>query len=192
VTLYREVLVPFHQDQDVSFESPPEWANRTIVGHAAPALENDARAIVPNFVMTRQAMREGESLRTHADREIFQLGRRLEGFELLESSDTILAGSTAVHFRYRWVSHVGPLEQSLTVVERAANGERFTMLFTTTTTVADAPVARPVLSRIFQTIRFGEDVGRTSPPPPLELTRPSALDAPPKSVPMPGVRRGYR
>jgi hypothetical protein len=182
--------VPLHQDRDVSFESPPEWVDRSIVGHAAPT-NDGAQGTAPNFLMTREVMRERESLRTHVDRQTLELVRRLKDFDLLESSDAVLGGLPAIHLRYSWSSYLGPLEQSLTVVERIAENVRVATSFTATASAEDASKMKGMFAELLKTVRFGQPIS-AAPRPPLDRPSEPPTDAEALVIPMPGRRRAYR
>jgi hypothetical protein len=179
--------MPRYQDKDILFEAPKDWTDRTIVAFSAPLDATKNKETAPNIVMTREPMRDEDTLRTHADRQLLELGRQLKDFDLLESRETELAGLPAIFLRYTWVSHLGELEQSLTMVERRLPEGRVAATFTTTVGKADAANARPVLNQILQNVRF-EPSGPPRPsgpagPPPPPIAEPSA-----PIVPMPGTR----
>jgi hypothetical protein len=185
--------MPRHQDKDASFETPQTWVDRTIVAYAAP-IEND-RDAAPNFVMTRNAIREGDTLRSHADRQLLDLGRHLKDFDLLESKETMLGGQPAIFMRYTWMGHYGRLEQSVTLVERFLEQGRTATAFTTTAPAQDAAKTRPLFDEMLKSVRFD---GQPGPSPggggggPLS-GRPSQLPDPTAPVvPMPGYRGGRR
>ena len=179
--------MPRHQDKDVSFDPPPDWVDRTFVAFTAPpGLVKDVNS-APNIVMTREPMRDGDTLRTHSDRQLIELGKQLKDFDLLESKETTLGGLPAILLRYRWISQVGTLEQAMVVAERTRpdKGTDVTT-FTTTTTPADAPRARPIFDEILRTVRFSPAGG--APPPVRPSLAPPLSDEPSPLVPMPGFR----
>jgi hypothetical protein len=191
--------MPLHTDKDASFETPEDWVDRTIVAHSAAS--SKPRDAAPNFVMTREAMREGDTLRAHADRQLLELGRHLKDFDLLESKETTLGGQPAVFLRYTWMGHLGLLEQTVTIVARVFEHGRLATSFTTTAPSQDASKAKPVFEEILKTVRFdGTEAPRTSPSPPRPpLGRsplsyepdehPPTRSVPAPSVPMPGRRK---
>jgi hypothetical protein len=176
--------MPRFQDKDVGFEAPKEWMDRTIVAFTAPANKENA----PNIVMTREPMRDEDTLRTHADRQLLELGRQLQDFDLLESRETQLGGQPAILLRFAWVSHLGDLEQSVTMVERTFDQKRVAMTFTTTSPRAEAQGTRPVFQQILQSVQFDGSAG--GPPRPPGPSRPPPPIAEPSApvVPMPGMR----
>lgn len=183
--------MPRHQDKDASFETPQNWVDKTIVAYAAPS--EKPRDPAPNFVMTREAIREGDSLRSHADRQLLELGRHLKDFDLLESKETQLGGQPAVFLRYTWMGHYGRLEQTVSIVERFMEQGRMATAFTTTAPAQDAAKARPLFDEMLRTVRFDGPQGppgAPQPPPPAS-GRPMP-DAGAPVVPMPGYRGGRR
>lgn len=186
--------MPRYQDKDFSFQSPADWVDRTIIAHAAPTdARNDS---APNFVTTREAIRQGDSLRMHADRQLLELGRHLKDFDLLESRETTCGGSPAVFLRYTWMGHFGKLEQTVTMVERPnAERGRVAMSLTTTAKADEATKTRALFDEILKSVRFEggpPDGGAPPPAPPRQsgggYQDPTAVPL----VPMPGSPRGGR
>ncbi len=183
--------MPRHQDADAFFETPQGWQDRTIVAHAASTAKKGDPA--PNFVMTKDPIREGDSLRGHVDRQMLEMGRHLKDFDLLEIHDTVLGGEPAVFLRYTWMGHFGRLEQTVTAVERLIDRVRMATSFTTTAPAQDAASVRPMFDAMLKSVRFGGGSGPpggalpSGTPPAVD---PRDVEAP--SIPMPGYTRGER
>ena len=181
--------MPRHQDKDVSFDPPSDWTDRTVVAFTAPPAISTKPAAAPNMVMTREDMRAGDTLRTHADRQLIELGKALEDFDLLESRETELGGQPAILLRYTWISQIGQLEQAMTLVQRPGENGPVATVFTTTMTPDDASRARPIFANILQSVRFDAGTrpgqGPTTIAPSMPPPR-STEDTP--FVPMPGTR----
>jgi hypothetical protein len=143
--------MPRHEQRDLSFDVPRHWEDRTIVAFAAPA--EPGQAVAANLVMTRDTLRERETLGGYADRQLAELAKRLDGFELLRRDETTLGGAPAVALRFAARASSGPLEQRLVVVEARRRG---VFCFTATTARADAEQNGPLFDRILGTIRFPE------------------------------------
>jgi hypothetical protein len=187
--------MPRHQDKDLSFETPDGWVDRTIVAYASPT-DEQGREAAPNFVMTREQMREGDSLRSHADRQLLELGRHLKDFDLLESKETQLGGQPAIFLRYTWMGHFGRLLQTVTIVERQhPERGRVAASFTTTAKSDEALRTNAIFNEILKSVKF--DGGDGAPPPPPRSSGPESggrgsIDAGAPVVPMPGFRGGRR
>src|SRR5262249_51411780 len=101
-TIVATHTMPRYQDKDILFEAPKDWTDRTIVAFTAPLDSTKNKETAPNIVMTREPMRDEDTLRTHADRQLLELGRQLKEFDLLESRETELSGLPAIFLRYTW------------------------------------------------------------------------------------------
>lgn len=143
--------MPRHEERDISFDVPRHWDDKTIVAYAAPA--RAGQAIAANLVMTRDALRDVETLAQYADRQLAEMAKRMDGFDLIRREDLTLGGAHAVSVRFAARGSNGPLEQRLVVVEGRRRG---VFCFTATTAKADADQNNPLFDRILSTIRFPE------------------------------------
>jgi hypothetical protein len=143
--------MPRHEQRDISFDVPRHWDDKTIVAYAAPP--QAGQAIAANLVMTRDALKDGENLAQYADRQLAELAKRVDAFELIRREDLTLGGAPAVSVRFAARAAGGPLEQRLVVVE---GRRRSVYCFTATTAKADADQNNPLFDRILGTIRFPE------------------------------------
>ena len=141
--------MPRHEQPDVSFDVPRHWDDKTLVAYASPP--KDGQATAANLVMTRDTLSEREMLSDYADRQLAELARRLEGFELVRREETTLGGVPAVALRFTSRAAAGPLLQRLIVAE---GRRRSVYCFTATTPKADAAQNDPLLDRILSTVRF--------------------------------------
>lgn len=138
-----------HEQNDVSFDVPRHWEDKTLVAYASPP--RDGQATAANLVMTRDALDERETLGDYADRQLTELARRLDGFELVRREETTLGGLPAIVLRFGSRAAAGPLLQRLAVVE---GRRRSVYCFTATTPRADAEQNDPLFDRILGTVRF--------------------------------------
>lgn len=174
-----------YQHKGMSFEAPDGWIDRTVLAFAAPG--DDREKHQPNVVMTREDLAEGDTLRTHADRTLLEMAKTLEGFDILESRETLLGGLRAVHIRFKWKSNAGDLEQGMTLCEAPpVPGElgRYATIVTTTAHAKEIAQARPVFERLLASFSFPRGGGGSLPPgtaPPEPL--------PDTSGPVFGIRR---
>ena len=165
----------------VRFDPPRDWEDRSIIAFATPGVRN-----APNVTVTQTPMREGDSLQQHADRQLAQLAMHLHDFDLVECCNAELGGQPAIRIRFAWVAHLGALEQSISMVDRSADGKRTVVAFTITSTRDDMESVRPLFAEVLKSVRFDDGAERrtASAPPPVSETR--ELCAP--VFPMPGVR----
>jgi hypothetical protein len=143
--------MPRHEEKDVSFDVPRHWDDKSIVAFAAPP--QAGQAVAGNLVMTRDTLGERETLGDYADRQLTELTRRLDGFELHRREELTLGGAPAVSIRFASRASSGPLEQRLVVVEGRRRG---VFCFTATTGKADAEQNDPLFDRILGSVRFPE------------------------------------
>lgn len=135
------------KNEDVTFEAPSGWEDKTIVAFAAPAQPGK---FSPNVVMTKDAMKPGESLRSYADRQIMELARRLEGFDLLESGEREIGGIHALEYRFAWRSEHAELHQHTVMCAPGAQ----VLTFTGTATHADEAALDDAMEQLLATITF--------------------------------------
>ena len=138
-----------HEQNDVIFDVPRHWEDKTLVAYASPP--RDGQATAANLVMTRDALDERETLGDYADRQLAELARRLDGFELVRREETTLGGLPAIVLRFGSKAAAGPLLQRLAVVE---GRRRAVYCFTATTPKADAEQNDPLFDRILGSVRF--------------------------------------
>jgi hypothetical protein len=175
----------------VAFAAPPDWVERSIVSFCAPAPPGTKNA--PNIVLTEEPMREGETLNTYSSRYLAELAQQLPHFDVVETSETTLGGLPATFVRFLWVSNLGGIEQSITLVERAASSGRVVFSLTSTASAENAEQMRPMFAEIARSIRFdAQETTRTvsdvAPrPSPAPAQTPETLFMP--ELPMPGARR---
>ena len=151
-----------HQHKGMTFDLPDRWVDRTVVAFSAPPQADVPKEHLPNVVMTREALAEGDTLRTHADKTLLEMAKQLDGFDILESRETVLAGLRAVHIRFKWTSSFGDLEQGMTMCESPPEPEdsgRFATLITTSAHAKVAAQAQPVFEQVLSSFRFTDRGG---------------------------------
>lgn len=142
--------MPRYQDEAMFFDVPRDWQDRTIVAYAAPPLPGRERT--SNLVMTREELREDETLASYVDRQVEQLAQRMEGFELIERESRQVADRPAVCVRIRSGNESDKFEQHLAMVEMP---RRVVASFTMTVPDDDAAQMAPLFDRILSTVRLG-------------------------------------
>jgi hypothetical protein len=138
----------------LSFESPPGWIDKPILTFTAPG------RVDTNLVATRETRSPGETIVTHARRQLLQLATRLPDFEVLETEDLEVAGRPATCSRYRWRGAKGVVEQTLAHVD-SPEDDTTVLCFTCTARPESEFRSWVVLRQLLATARF--DAGRAAP-----------------------------
>jgi hypothetical protein len=120
-----------------------------MVAFAAPARPGQATA--PNLVVTRDMLGPSDTLDGYADRQLSELSKRLQEFELVARTERTLGGQPAQELHFEWLGQAGPLEQRLVIV---LGRRRQLYCFTATAAKADAEQLEPLFERILSTVRF--------------------------------------
>jgi hypothetical protein len=168
------------EHKGIVFEIPDGWTDRTVLAFTAPKGDDDE--YVPSLVMTREALEETESLRTHFDKTLLDMSKQLQQFDLLESRETTIAGMPALYVRFAWVSHMGELQQEMTMVEApSVPGEtkRNAVLVTATVQRQDVPRVQQTFAQIVGSLRFAQGPHGPSGPPPGMVPPPVRPPPPP-------------
>jgi hypothetical protein len=184
--------MPRYEDDDVTFETPQDWEDRSVVAHVGSP---GADGTTPNVMVTREPMRDGETLRGYRDRQLVDLAQQLHEFDVVESKEDTIDGHPAIILRYTLEGPDGVVEQTMTMVERVMpDQKRVAVCIATSAPKSAAGAARPVFAEILRSVRFGA-VPAGQPPPvmaPPPVMPPAPVAGPPEAppyVPMPGMRR---
>lgn len=138
-----------YDSRDVTFDVPRHWDDKTLVAFSAPARPGQATA--PNLVMTRDTLGPGDTLVDYAERQLSEMAKRLQEFELVSRSERSLGGQPALEMHFEWLGQAGPLEQRLVI---ALGRRRQLYCFTVTSAKADGEQQGPLFERILSTVRF--------------------------------------
>ena len=138
-----------YENRDVTFDVPRHWEDRTMVAFAAPPRPGQTTA--PNLVMTRDTLANDETITSYADKQLAELSRRLEGFELVGREEKTLSGQPGVELHFTWRASTGELEQRLAMV---LGRRRTVFCFNATAARVDADQLNPLFERILSTVRF--------------------------------------
>src|SRR5262245_41859502 len=84
---------------DLTFDPPPEWSKRTIVGFNAPNPEN--YAYPPGVVMIRDTMADEDTLEGIVERQLTEL-LQLPEVQVASPRAFELDGQSAVEIEYEW------------------------------------------------------------------------------------------
>lgn len=138
-----------YEHSDITFDVPRDWKDRSVVAFTEP--NKPGQTTAANVVLTRDALPKGETLRSYADRQLVELAKGMEGFDLRKREERQIDGREAVEIRFGWVGGNGPIEQRLTMVQ----GKKDQVL-TLTTTVKRAEAAKldAVFDRILASVKF--------------------------------------
>jgi len=131
--------------EDLPFQPPPSWRQRTLFAFVEPAVEAHNPA---SIVVAREALREGATLQALADELLLEL-RELPAFHSLGRRTLEVNGDQAVELRYEWVSDDGPIQQSSTFIETSNASGRLLTNITTTCAKKDAEEKAPLFAQFF-------------------------------------------
>jgi len=138
-----------YEHSDVTFDVPRDWSDRSVVAFAEPSKPGQRSAA--NVVLTRDTLPKGQTLKNYADKQLVELAKGMNGFDLRKREEKQLGGREAVELRFGWVGGNGPIEQRLTMVQ----GPKDKILtFTTTVTRAEASKLDAVFDRILASVKF--------------------------------------
>lgn len=138
-----------YENRDVSFDVPRHWEDRTMVAFAAPPRPGQTTA--PNVVMTRDTLSGEETIASYADKQLAELSKRLEGFELVSREERTIGGQPGIELSFTWRASTGELVQRLAM---ALGRRRTVFCFNATAAKVDADQMNPLFDRILGTIRF--------------------------------------
>lgn len=138
-----------YNGRDVSFEIPNDWHDRTIAAFAAPL--KPKQTVAPNFVLTRDVAPEQEASSTYADKQLVELAKRLEAFNLSERRDTLVGGLPAVDLIFSWRGANGTIKQRQTFV---ATGTGTVLTFVATALITEFSTMEPTFQAILDSIKF--------------------------------------
>lgn len=137
-----------YEDQLVSFETPSDWNDKSLVTFSAPAASS---AIAPNIVMTKDRLAPPvRDLESYADRQLVLLARQLEGLDIEERTRSKISGCDAIALRFSWKGPAGVIAQQLILVQ---HGQTI-VSFATSSMKSEAETQGPLLSQIVATIRL--------------------------------------
>ena len=97
-----------HTVDETAFELPPGWQCVTVV--SPPATPNEQFA--SNLVITRDALKNGETLAGYVDRELTDLTKSLKRFALRERREATIGGIPALVLVCTWQGGQGPISSA--------------------------------------------------------------------------------
>ncbi|HZF53167.1 MAG TPA: DcrB-related protein, partial [Polyangiaceae bacterium] len=93
-----------YDSRDLAFDVPRHWEDKTLVAFSAPARPGQATA--PNLVMTRDMLGPSDTLDGYADRQLSELSKRLQEFELVGRRERTLGGQPAEELHFEWLGQL--------------------------------------------------------------------------------------
>ena len=138
-----------YEHSDVTFDVPRDWNDRSVVAFAEPSKAGQRTAA--NVVLSRDTLPKGETLMSYADKQLVELAKGMNGFDLRKREQKKLGGRDAIELRFGWVGGNGPIEQRLTMV---AGPKDKVLTFTTTVTRSEAGKFDAVFDRILASVKF--------------------------------------
>lgn len=138
-----------YKGRDVSFDVPNDWQDRTIAAFAAPL--KPKQTVAPNFVLTRDVVPANEPSSTYADKQLVELAKRLEAFNLSERRDTLVGGLPAVDLIFSWRGANGTIKQRQTFL---ATGTGTVLTFVATASLTEFPTMEPTFQAILDSIEL--------------------------------------
>ena len=176
----------------VSFEMPRQEGVvrmvitfRTASGAAKPAA---------SVTVTRELLRDGDTLRAHTDRVLARLGRDVGDFDLLESRGLELGGRPARELRFVWMGQHGPTEQTMVLLAPSDDRERYVTILSLVGPRELARETREVWDELLATVRFdalgaAPEPGSDRPASNRSSSAPPAVGGPPLAPPPPPLPR---
>ncbi len=172
------------EEKGLSLDPPDDWVDRSVITYAAPPRAGETTS--PSLVVTRDDLKDSETLQTYTDRHLLGLSGELPDFELVDSGKRTMGEGNypAIFLRFHWRTPYGLIEQGAIFVETAGAAGREVRGFTTTVLAEKAEAERPRLEEILKTVRLTPASGPPSGGTPSR--RPQ--DPAPFDLPMPGSR----
>jgi hypothetical protein len=96
------------QNSDFSFTVPDDWIDRTIIAWSAPLTRSP---IPPNFMIAYDKLRAAEELGTYVNRQLADLSKSAQNFQLELRRDVQFQGRPAVELIFRWAAPAGAMKQ---------------------------------------------------------------------------------
>jgi hypothetical protein len=138
-----------YESRDLAFEIPADWEDRSVVAFSAP--NRAEQSMAANVVVTQDQLPPSDSIRAYADRQLVELAKRLDEFDLTERKELTVGGLPAVELRFGWQGQGGRIEQRMIFV---AKKNRSLITFTATAEKKEAARLEMVFDRIVGSLRF--------------------------------------
>ncbi|WP_026871487.1 DUF1795 domain-containing protein [Inquilinus limosus] len=140
----------YHLQEGV-LDVPAGWEDQSVNVFAAPGAHGGGLS----FVVTREALPGGLSIRDYGEREIRRMSKETKQFSLLGRHPVEIAGQTVDAFEVRWKSERGLVHQVMAAAE--VNGR--VMIFTATMPTSMPADTRDRMLRVMASFRLYSDAG---------------------------------
>jgi hypothetical protein len=86
------------EGRDLAFDVPGDWNDRSVTAFSAP--HREGVPVVPNLVVTRDVVTTPEPVASYADRQLVEMARRLDAFNLVvrQSQIFVIRHNTVLSF----------------------------------------------------------------------------------------------
>src|SRR3954470_17913281 len=99
--------MPQYKNEEIGFEYPREWEDRTVIAFSAPQRPN--ATTTTNVLVTRDKLGDEEDVKKYADRQLVEMAKRLDAFQLYERKDIRVDGEPAIDLKFSWRGSGGTL-----------------------------------------------------------------------------------
>jgi hypothetical protein len=153
-----------YRSETLSFEAPPDWRKRTVIAYAG---EPDPWSeLAPNLVVIQETLEREASPHLFFRRQLLDLSRSGEDFELLDARERTVAGLPATQFRCTYSAKGQVLEQCAVCVQVRVTSRGIDVVTFTATRHLEADGAMDlarVLEGVLESVRLaaGSSEGST-------------------------------
>jgi hypothetical protein len=159
------------QLRHISLQPPEGWEAHIMLAFCGPEPTHPyAAPPLPNITLNWEALGKGETFRTHVDRDITSLGRRIPDLQISGRAAVVVGGRNAEQVRYLWTSpRNGKVDEALVLVPPEGDAREVALL-TVAASPSQAEESHAAFAALLQTVRFGPKLPADAP------TRYRALD----------------
>jgi hypothetical protein len=137
-----------HVLDELRFDAPEGFQ---VVGVLRKPMER-ADTYGANMVITRDRLRQAETLSTYIDRQLVDLAKKLKRFVIRGRTDCSVGGTPAHEIQCTWQGAQGVIEQFLTVVPRGGG----VITFTASALKAEGSTILPMFREVLRGLCFVE------------------------------------
>jgi hypothetical protein len=135
--------------RDFSFSAPDGWQDRSIVAFSAPL--KPKQTVMPNVVLTCDSVSNTEAASAYADKQLVELAKKLEGFNLSSRRELLVADVPGVELVFTWRGGNGVLKQKQIFF---TTGYGLILTFVASALVTDFSEMEPVFQAILDSIQI--------------------------------------